>query len=206
MPIFNEMRKSKTYVKLIKPFCDRLMAAVLLVLLSPILLLLALTLAVHFSRNPIFIHKRVGKDERIFRLFKFRSMKVDFDEKSISGLGKFIRSISADELPQLMNILMGQMSFVGPRPLLVEYLPYYNKVEKRRHELLPGITGWAQINGRNAISWNKRLGLDIEYVNHVSFILDVKIIARTCWALMRRDMTPYKNKKTIKFSEYASKR
>ena len=117
-----------------------------------------------------------------------------------------MRSISVDELPQLLNVIKGDMSFVGPRPLLIEYLDFYNTEEKKRHEVLPGITGWAQVNGRNAIDWEKRMSLDIEYVDNISFGWDIKILGKTIMALLRRDMTSYQKGKTIKFSDYASKR
>ncbi|MEQ8904414.1 sugar transferase [Ekhidna sp.] len=206
MPIFSEMHRGKFYISVIKQFFDRLTASVLLILLSPLLLIIGLILALHFLKTPIFIHKRVGKGERIFSLFKFRTMKTDFDESSITSLGKFMRSISVDELPQLLNVIKGDMSFVGPRPLLIEYLDFYNTEEKKRHEVLPGITGWAQVNGRNAIDWEKRMSLDIEYVDNISFGWDIKILGKTIMALLRRDMTSYQKGKTIKFSDYASKR
>lgn len=189
-----------------KPVFDRLFAFILLIISLPIQFIIAVILSFHFQKSPFFVHPRVGKNERIFPLIKFRTMKIDYDEKSTSSLGRFIRSFSIDELPQLINVIMGDMSFVGPRPLLVEYLKYYNDEEKKRHEVLPGITGWAQVNGRNEIDWEKRMNYDIQYVKNISLYLDIKILLKTVREVFKRDLTSYKDEKTVTFSEYASKR
>ena len=135
----------------------------------------------------VFRQVRPGKNEKLFSIFKFRTMTNEKapdgellpDHQRLKGLGRFIRSTSLDELPQLFNVLKGEMSFIGPRPLLIEYLPLYNPEQKRRHDVLPGITGWAQINGRNAISWQRKFELDVEYVERISFLTDLKIILLT---------------------------
>ncbi|MEO9485171.1 MAG: sugar transferase [Ekhidna sp.] len=206
MPIFSRMPGSNFYVSAAKPIFDWVFALFLLVLLVPILLIIGVVLAVHFRKSPVFIQQRVGKDERIFNLFKFRTMKIDEDEDTTSAMGKFLRSTSLDELPQLINVLKGAMSFVGPRPLLLEYLPHYSIEEKKRHAVKPGITGWAQVNGRNTIDWGLRMKMDVFYVNQISFYLDMRILFLTCFQLLKRDKTTYLDQKTVKFSEYASKR
>lgn len=175
----------KNGIKRILDFC---LALVLLVVLSPVLLVA--TVWLHIANKGVgafFIQERPGKDGKIFKLYKFKSMT---DEKDSGGnllpdsirltkIGRFIRKTSLDELPQLWNVLRGDMSFIGPRPLLVKYLPLYSKEQTRRHEVRPGITGWAQVNGRNAISWDKKFELDIWYVDNVSFKLDMIIFFRT---------------------------
>ena len=142
-----------------------------------------------------FVQERPGKDEKIFKLYKFKSMtdKRDADgnllpdAERLTKVGKFIRKTSLDELPQLWNVLKGDMSFIGPRPLLIQYLPLYNDVQKRRHEVRPGITGWAQVNGRNAISWEEKFEHDVWYVDHISLPLDVKIVLKTIEKVFRRE-------------------
>ena len=142
----------------------------------------------------LFRQKRPGYKEKIFGIYKFRTMTNEVDEKGIllpdeqrlKGIGKFIRSTSLDELPQLFNVLKGEMSFVGPRPLLIEYLPLYNSDQKRRHDVKPGITGWAQVNGRNAISWEEKFNYDIWYVDNHSFLLDMKIMWMTFLKVIKR--------------------
>ena len=200
------MVSSKIYVRVIKPVLDGFGATILLIVFTPIYLLVGLILLIHFKGSPVFIQKRVGQGDQVFILVKLRTLRIDGDEDSSTSLGKFLRSTSIDELPQLINVLKGEMSFVGPRPLLVEYLPYYNDEEKKRHLVRPGITGWAQVNGRNSIDWGVRMEKDIEYVKRVSFALDIKILFLTCLQLLKKDKTAYIDKKTVKFSEYASKR
>ena len=142
----------------------------------------------------LFRQKRPGKDEKIFGIYKFRTMTNEKDadgnllpdEQRLVGIGKFIRSTSLDELPQLFNVLNGEMSFVGPRPLLIEYLDLYNETQKRRHDVKPGITGWAQVNGRNAISWEQKFEYDVWYVDHQSFWLDMKILWMTFLKVVQR--------------------
>ncbi|MEP1033116.1 sugar transferase [Ekhidna sp.] len=206
MPIFRRMVRGKFYVRWIKPFCDIIVALIGVIVLLPVLVVVALIVFFDTRRFPIFTQMRVGKNEQTFNLYKFRTMSLDNAEQTTTQFGKFLRSVSIDELPQLINVIKGEMSLVGPRPLLTEYLPYYNKVEKRRHEVKPGITGWAQVNGRNEIDWGKRMEMDVFYTNQISLALDLKILALTTFLIMRRDKTAYKKGGTIKFSDYASKR
>lgn len=175
------------YKLLVKPLADFLIAAVILLVFSPIILFVGLILTAYHNGTPFFFQSRPGKDERVFKIFKFKTMSdardsegnLLPDDQRLSGFGKFVRSTSLDELPQLFNVLLGQMSLVGPRPLLVQYLKLYNDSHKRRHEVRPGITGWAQVNGRNAIEWQTKLDLDVFYVDNQSFFLDLKILFLT---------------------------
>ncbi len=175
------------YAKYIKRILDFTLSLCAVILLSPLLLVLILLGAVFMRGNPFFVQKRPGKNEKIFKLIKFRTMdnrkdkdgKLLPDEVRLNGYGKFLRSTSLDELPELFNIIKGDMAIVGPRPLLVQYLPLYNDKQKRRHEVLPGLTGWAQVNGRNSISWTERFELDIEYVDNIAFKKDIQIIIMT---------------------------
>lgn len=170
-------------------------ASVGLAALAPVLgTITALEVAFH-GWPPVFVQKRPGKDGRIFDLYKFRSMtnargadgKLLPDAARLTRFGKLLRSTSLDELPELVNVLKGEMSLVGPRPLLVQYLERYSPEQARRHEVLPGITGWAQIRGRNAISWDEKLALDVWYVDHWSLALDLRILAETVWKVIRRE-------------------
>jgi undecaprenyl phosphate N,N'-diacetylbacillosamine 1-phosphate transferase len=175
------------YVNLIKPLLDRFGALILLILFSPIIFLTGLAIAIRMGRPIYFTQHRPGLHGKIFTIYKFRTMTNEIDthgnllsdEARLKGVGKFIRSLSLDELPQLINVLKGEMSFIGPRPLLPEYLPLYTPQQARRHDVKPGITGWAQINGRNAISWEEKFRYDIEYVDNISFALDLKIFFQT---------------------------
>lgn len=172
---------------IIKRFIDFSAALIALLLASPLLLIITLVLFVLNDGKPFFIQARPGKDARIFNIVKFKSMndKKDPDGKllpdgeRITPFGKFVRKSSLDELPQLWNVLTGDMSLIGPRPLLISYLPRYNEEQRKRHKVRPGITGWAQVNGRNAISWDKKFEYDVYYVEHFSFALDVKIFFMT---------------------------
>lgn len=183
------------YAKCIKRILDILLSGCALLVLTPVLLVLTVLGAVMMKGNPFFTQLRPGKNEKIFRLIKFRSMTCEKDkdgnllpdEQRLNGYGKFLRSTSLDELPELMNIFIGNMSIVGPRPLLVKYLPRYNQEQKRRHDVLPGLTGYAQVNGRNAISWEEKFRLDVEYVDNLSFWLDVKIILQTVGKIFKRE-------------------
>lgn len=168
----------------------------MLIVLSP--LLLVVTVWLHFANKgagAFFTQERPGKDERIFMLYKFKSMTDERDAEGnllpdgerLTSVGRFIRKTSLDELPQLWNVLKGDMSFIGPRPLLVQYLPLYSASQGRRHEVRPGITGWAQVSGRNAISWERKFALDVWYVDHLSFSLDCIIIWRTVVKVLRRE-------------------
>ncbi|WP_423818771.1 sugar transferase [Salinimicrobium sp. TIG7-5_MAKvit] len=175
------------YRKLIKPFLDLLVAFVALLFLSPFLLFFILLLSVANRGNPFFLQRRPGKKGKIFRIIKFKTMtdardaegNLLPDSQRLTATGKFVRKTSVDEIPQLINVLKGDMSLVGPRPLLPEYLKLYSPRQQKRHEVRPGITGWAQVNGRNAISWNRKLELDVWYVENLSFIVDLKIIWMT---------------------------
>jgi lipopolysaccharide/colanic/teichoic acid biosynthesis glycosyltransferase len=175
------------YKFIFKPFIDWLIALTGLILLSPILFIITIGLLIANRGNPFFIQSRPGKKAKLFNIIKFKTMndKKDHqgillkDEIRITQVGKFVRKISLDEIPQLINVLKGEMSIIGPRPLLPEYLSLYNDEQKQRHDVKPGITGWAQVNGRNAISWQQKFNYDIYYVNNLSFLLDIKIIYLT---------------------------
>ena len=182
------------YEKFFKRPLDIIFSLLALIILSPILLIVAILVRIKLGSPIIFKQERPGKDEKIFKLYKFRTMtgekdkngKLLPDEKRLTKFGKFLRSTSLDELPELFNILVGHMSFVGPRPLLVEYLPYYKANEKHRHDVRPGLTGLAQVNGRNLVAWDKRLKLDVQYANHVSFMQDSLIIFSTITIVFKR--------------------
>ncbi len=183
------------YRRYIKRIVDFLVALLALLLLSPLLLLIALLLALANKGNPFFFQKRPGKNGRIFRIVKFRTMsnERDFedrllpDSERLTPIGKLVRKTSIDELPQLWNVLKGEMSLIGPRPLLPEYLAIYTEYQWQRHLVRPGITGWAQVNGRNAISWTRKLELDVWYVENLSFLLDLKIIWRTLLKVIKSE-------------------
>jgi lipopolysaccharide/colanic/teichoic acid biosynthesis glycosyltransferase len=182
------------YKKFFKPIFDRSLAFILIILFLPVMAVVAILIFLWDGRAVIFRQKRPGKDEKIFEIYKFRTMTNECDENGnllpdeqrLKGIGKFIRSTSLDELPQLFNVLKGDMSFVGPRPLLVEYLPLYNETQRKRHNVLPGITGWAQVNGRNAISWEQKFEYDVWYVENQSFLLDMKILWMTFLKVVKR--------------------
>ena len=175
------------YEKYIKRPLDCVLAAFALLILSPLLGVVALLVRVKLGAPVIFRQERPGRNERIFRLYKFRTMTDARDErgellsdsKRLTKIGSVLRRTSLDELPELINILKGDMSFIGPRPLLVRYLPYYTEREKRRHEVRPGLSGLAQVSGRNYIGWHKRLELDVQYVDKITFVGDLKIIVQT---------------------------
>ncbi|MBQ6505204.1 MAG: sugar transferase [Flexilinea sp.] len=189
----------------IKRLFDIIVSAVGLVLLSPLLVLLAALVRINLGSPIFFRQERPGLHEKIFRLYKFRSMKdaVDRngkelpDAERLSKFGALLRSSSLDELPELFNVLKGEMSLVGPRPLLVKYLPLYNEEQHRRHEVLPGITGWAQVNGRNAISWEEKFRLDVWYVDHWSPWLDLKILFMTVKKVFIREGISAENQVTM---------
>lgn len=175
------------YKSTVKPFLDFILSFFAFILLSPLFLAITLLLAFANKGKPLFTHTRPGKDERIFKVIKFKTMNDKRDANGnllpgadrLTSVGSLLRKTSLDELPQLINVIKGDMSLVGPRPLLVEYLPVYNKEQKRRHGVKPGITGWAQVNGRNSISWKQKFIYDIWYVDNISFMLDIKIIFMT---------------------------
>lgn len=175
------------YKNIFKRIIDFVIALVALICLSPIFIIVLILLAFYNKGKPFFFQKRPGKKEKIFKVIKFKTMndKKDIDgnllldSERLTKVGNFVRKTSLDEIPQLLNVLKGDMSLIGPRPLLVQYLPLYNKEQQRRHNVRPGITGLAQINGRNAISWKKKFEYDVEYVDNLSFISDVKIFFKT---------------------------
>lgn len=183
------------YKKFFKRFMDIVLSFLASLMLSPIMLILTILGWVVMKGNPFFTQLRPGKNEKIFKLIKFRTMTCETysegnllpDEKRLTKYGKFLRSTSLDELPELWNILKGDMSIVGPRPLLVEYLPLYTETQKRRHNVRPGLTGLAQVNGRNAIDWEERFKYDIEYVNKVTVVVDLKIIFWTVVKVFKRE-------------------
>ena len=175
------------YKNYFKRLFDFTAALVGLLLLSPLFILVTIGLFIANQGKPFFFQTRPGKNETLFRIVKFKTMndKQDVtgdllpDAQRLTKIGNFVRKTSLDEIPQLLNVLKGDMSLIGPRPLLPEYLPLYNEVQKRRHEVRPGITGWAQVNGRNAISWEQKFEYDVWYVNHISLWLDIKILFLT---------------------------
>jgi lipopolysaccharide/colanic/teichoic acid biosynthesis glycosyltransferase len=183
------------YEHFIKRTADIITAIIAIVLLSPVFIVIVVLLLLKGHRSLFFFQKRVGKNEKLFTLMKIKTMtdaKVDQgnllpDEIRLTKLGKFIRKTSLDEMPQFINVLKGDMSFVGPRPLLVEYLQYYSIEQRKRHLVKPGITGWAQINGRNAISWEKKFELDVWYVKNIKFQLDLKIVFLTLMKIIRSE-------------------
>lgn len=185
----------RMYAKVFKRLFDFLLSLMALLILSPVLLILTVLGAIKMKGNPFFTQARPGKNERIFKLIKFRSMTCEKDaegnllpdEARLTKYGKLLRSTSLDELPELLNILKGDMSIVGPRPLLVRYLERYNAFQRRRHEVRPGLTGHAQVHGRNAITWEEKLRYDVEYVDNITFSGDIKIILGTVKAVLKRD-------------------
>lgn len=183
------------YKHVVKRILDFLVAVIALIILSPLLIIVAILVRTKLGSPVLFKQKRPGKNEKIFTLFKFRTMtdKRDEngellpDEQRMTGFGKMLRSTSLDELPELFNIVKGEMSLIGPRPLLIKYLPLYNETQRHRHDVRPGLTGWAQMNGRNAITWEKKFEYDVEYVNHISFLFDCKILFGTIKAVCKRE-------------------
>lgn len=184
------------YNSFLKRLLDFLLALMGFIIISPIFLLIWIWLTIsNKGAGAFFFQERPGKDEKIFRVIKFKTMN---DRKDASGnllpdaqrltkVGKFVRSTSLDEIPQLLNVIKGDMSLIGPRPLLVQYLPLYDESQRRRHEVRPGITGWAQVNGRNAISWEQKFAYDVWYVDNVSLSLDVKILLKTIQKVFKRE-------------------
>jgi undecaprenyl phosphate N,N'-diacetylbacillosamine 1-phosphate transferase len=189
------VKESSFYVNVIKPFFDRSVSFFLLMILSPIILLLVLLLFIFNNGRIWFTQERPGLDGKPFTVIKFKTMTDEHDgngnllsdEKRLTWIGKFIRRTSFDEIPQLINVLKGEMSFVGPRPLLMEYLPLYNAQQSRRHSVRPGITGWAQVNGRNTISWEAKFEFDVWYVENISFWLDLKILLLTLMKVIKSE-------------------
>ncbi|WP_026679379.1 sugar transferase [Fictibacillus gelatini] len=205
------MKKSKggIYRRLIKRPMDFILSLVAIIVLSPVFLVVAILVRVKLGSPVLFKQKRPGMNERIFTMYKFRTMTDERDKNGellpdnvrLTKFGKFLRSTSLDELPELINILKGDMSIIGPRPLLVQYLPLYNDYQKRRHEVRPGLSGLAQVNGRNAISWEDKFNLDVEYVDNISFIGDWKIIFQTIKKVFVREGINSETSATMEFFE-----
>lgn len=183
------------YKNLLKRVIDFLIAFSGLILLSPVFLIVLVVLYFQNDGKPFFFQRRPGLNEKMFNIIKFKTMTDKKDSKGnylpdadrLTSMGSFIRQTSLDEIPQLINVLKGDMAMIGPRPLLPQYLPLYNESQKRRHEVRPGITGWAQVNGRNAISWTKKFELDVWYIDHVSFLLDCKIVLLTVKKVFKKE-------------------
>jgi lipopolysaccharide/colanic/teichoic acid biosynthesis glycosyltransferase len=183
------------YRHFFKRLIDLLVSTLAFLVLLPVFIVLTILLFFANQGKPFFFQLRPGRNERIFRVIKFKTMndrkdkqgKLLPDEQRLTGFGKFVRRTSLDELPQLLNVIIGDMSLIGPRPLLVDYLPLYNEKQKQRHLVRPGITGWAQVNGRNAISWNQKFEYDVWYVENMSFKLDLQIILKTLVKIVRSE-------------------
>ena len=183
------------YKTVFKPFLDFLISLIILLTISPFFLIITIVLMLYYKGNPFFIQERPGKNEKIFKIIKYKTMNDNKDSNGIlltdlerlNSIGYYLRKYSLDELPQLINVLKNDMSLIGPRPLLVEYLAFYDEIQKCRHNVRPGITGWAQVNGRNAISWEKKFDYDIFYVNNLSIMLDIKIIKLTISKVIKKE-------------------
>lgn len=183
------------YAKFFKRLLDIVLSFAAIAVLSPLLLIFTVVGAIVMKGNPFFTQPRPGKDEKIFKLIKFRTMTCATDkdgnllpdEQRLTGYGQFLRSTSIDELPELINILIGDMSIIGPRPLLVQYLPLYNEEQRHRHDVRPGLSGLAQVNGRNTVSWEQKFAYDVEYVNNITFLGDVKIVWQTVVNVLKRE-------------------
>lgn len=190
-----KVHKEGFYEKYIKRLIDICCSGAALLVLSPVLLVTAVLVRVKLGSPVLFCQARPGKNEEIFKLYKFRTMTGERDENGellpdevrLTKFGRFLRSSSLDELPELINILKGDMSLIGPRPLLVKYLPLYNEEQKHRHDVRPGLSGWAQVNGRNAISWEEKFQYDVEYVDKIGFVFDVKILFMTVKSVFKRE-------------------
>ncbi len=175
------------YKNSIKPILDFLLAVIGFIILSPVFLLVTILLFISNQGKPFFVQRRPGKNCKVFSIIKFKTMndkkdvsgKLLHDSERLTAVGSFVRKTSLDEIPQLLNVIKGDMSIIGPRPLLTDYVHLYNEFQNQRHKVKPGITGWAQVNGRNAISWDKKFELDVFYVNNISFWLDLKILFLT---------------------------
>jgi lipopolysaccharide/colanic/teichoic acid biosynthesis glycosyltransferase len=187
--------RNSFYLSFLKPFLDVFVASVVFIVLLPVFLVVVVLLTIANSGKPFFFQLRPGKNEKIFRVIKFKTMndrtdangELLSDEKRLTSIGKFVRKTSLDEIPQLLNVIKGDMSIVGPRPLLVEYLPLYDDRQKHRHDVKPGITGWAQVNGRNAIGWEQKFEFDLWYVNNIGFPLDLRILLLTVKNVIRSE-------------------
>jgi len=195
------------YQLFFKRTLDIVLSFVILAMLSPILMLTFILLYIANKGKAFFIQKRPGKSEEVFEIIKFKSMndkkgpngQLLSDGERITKVGQFVRKTSLDEIPQLFNVLKGDMSLIGPRPLLIQYLPLYNEEQRKRHLIRPGITGWAQVNGRNSVPWKERFELDVWYVNNVSFVLDLKIFWMTFLKVLKRDGISSETSATMEF-------
>ena len=195
------------YKNFFKPLFDFVLSGLALIVLSPFFLLFTPIVAIAMKGNPFFVQKRPGKNGKIFSMIKYRTMtnakdkdgNLLPDEDRLTGFGKLMRKLSIDELPEIFNIFIGDMSIVGPRPLLVQYLPLYNETQARRHEVRPGLTGLAQVSGRNAISWAQKFEKDVYYVDHISLLLDVKILFMTVGKVLKRDGINQEGQATMEF-------
>lgn len=193
------------YLHVIKPFGDFCFATVVLLCLLPILVFISLFLAIANQGSPFFIQRRPGKNQRIFKIIKFKTMNDARDEtgrllpdsERLTLVGKFVRKFSLDEIPQFLNVLKGDMSLIGPRPLLPDYLHLYSDFQNKRHEVKPGITGWAQVNGRNAISWDQKFEYDVWYIANISFSLDLRIFFKTIGKVLKSEGINADNAATI---------
>ena len=201
------------YKKYIKRLLDIILSLIAIIIVFPIFLIIGVLVLIFLGQPAIFRQERPGKDEKIFKLYKFRTMNKKKDKDGnllpdkdrLTKFGKFLRKTSLDEIPEFLNILKGDMSLIGPRPLAISYLPYYNEVERHRHDIRPGLTGLAQVNGRNGLQWEKRFAYDIEYVNNVSFILDVKIVFLTIIKVLKSsDISIRGTGNVIDFDKYRS--
>ena len=199
------------YKFLLKRLLDFLIALIALICISPILIVV--TIWLHFANigaGAFFTQERVGKNGKFFKIYKFKSMTDERDEKGellpdaqrLTRVGRFVRSTSMDELPQLFNVLKGEMALIGPRPLPIEYYPYYNETEQHRHDVRPGITGWAQVNGRKNVTWGQKLAFDVEYVQKLSFFLDLKIFWLTIYKVLKRDDVGVETSGVVHFNNY----
>ncbi|HGK7332103.1 TPA: sugar transferase [Streptococcus suis] len=193
------------YEKYFKRLIDFIFSLIAIVFLTPVFVLVYVLVYFKLGSPVLFIQERPGKDEKIFKMYKFRTMTDEKDEKGellpdsirLTAFGKWLRSTSLDELPQLFNILKGDMSIIGPRPLLVKYLPLYSAEQARRHEVRPGLTGYAQANGRNSLSWEEKFTMDVEYVNNVTFLCDISIVFQTVRAVIKRSGISSKESATM---------
>jgi lipopolysaccharide/colanic/teichoic acid biosynthesis glycosyltransferase len=195
------------YKRIFKPLLDLIIALAGFIIVLPVFLVIGIILLIANEGKPFFLQQRPGKNKKIFQVIKFKTMNDKKDKngnllpdaKRLTGAGKFIRKTSLDEIPQLLNVIKGDMSLIGPRPLLVEYLPLYNEIQNKRHEVKPGITGWAQVNGRNAISWEQKFDYDVWYVDHLSFFLDLKILILTIKKVFKREGISQKGEATMDY-------
>ena len=201
------------YARYIKRFMDFFLSLCAVTVLSPILLILTIIGAIVMKGNPFFVQERPGKNEKIFKLIKFRTMTCEKgkdgqllpDEQRLTGYGNFLRHTSLDELPELFNILKGDMAIIGPRPLLVKYLPFYNEVQRHRHDVRPGLTGNAQAHGRNSLDWDEKFKLDIDYIENITFLGDVRIIFDTLYGVITHNGISQEGQATMEdFEDYVN--